>query len=801
MKSVKINKILYAYCILTYLCIMAVFGQGTVTTTNISNMNLLPDTFLNRYFAGEGVELHNCKFNWSSGAISGTQVGLFTNPNPYFPFTSGIILATCDIHLAEGPSTSGGSSASENNCIGGIAKDADLQALCSGTLKTTSCLEFTFYNGRGDNNVASFNYIFGSEEYPEYVCSQFNDIFAFFLYGPDPYNNCQAQSTNTPPYNIATIPGSDPILPVTINSLNNGSIGSSAGANPICTSLNYSQFYRNNSQAHGAIEYDGYTARTAPGSNTDIGMTAETPPLCACSEYKMRISIAHAGDKSFESGVFLEQGSFKMPKKLTIGDSITSNRDTLIKNCSDSHIKIKYGEPLDAPMNIVLYSDGGTAQQEDFYVLRYRSDNRIDTVHHGDNIYFPEGDTLIDIKLQVTETAQFAPGEVKSVQLVFKSILCPSFKYLEGPPREMAQYDTLRYLMINNNRFTLVSDTTDKDTLFFCDKCEHVAVPIIGGTEPLIYKWDHPELLDSANSRESDCNITEDTTFRIIVSDRWGCLVDTCYHTIRIASTPVLEGHYHINPRNICVPEEVEFRSTATHANTHEWIIYNDNGADTIYGSPKTYTFTKPGKYSILYHAYEAKECDTSINLINYIHAGMKPTASFYFDPLEAEVGDTVFFTNESTGLNVHYEWSFGDGSNSTNEDPIHVYYSDNSDYYNVILTVSDDADCKDIYTQPVHVVDNHVLFVPNSFTPNNDEHNPVFLPVVACVDPKRYYMVIYDRNGSIVFATNDTKTGWDGTINGKDCPSGIYTYYISYYRYNNMSQELIKTGYINLIR
>ena len=150
--------------------------------------------------------------------------------------------------------------------------------------------------------------------------------------------------------------------------------------------------------------------------------------------------------------------------------------------------------------------------------------------------------------------------------------------------------------------------------------------------------------------------------------------MDTCYHTALITSTPVLEGHYRITPTVICVPEEVEFKSTATPASTHEWIIFNDNMRDTIYGANQHYLFTEPGKYSITYRAYEAEACDTSLTLINYINAGLQPTALFHFDPAEAEVGQEVVFTNESEGLNVHYQWSFGDGSNSSEVNPTHEW-------------------------------------------------------------------------------------------------------------------------------
>lgn len=759
------------------LCLMAVSGQSIST---LPANGLLPDTFLNRYFAGEGVKLHNCKFNWSSSAINGSQVGTFANTNSQFPFSSGVLLTTGNISVAQGPNSSG--SESNSSGVNHATVDPDLQPLVASgqPLDNASVLEFNFYSGRNEySNIVSFNYIFGSEEYPEYVCSSFNDVFGFFLYGPDPFGAPGVNVTK----NMAIIPGSGG-LPVSINTLNNGT----AAGNATPCVLDYSQFYRSNSG--GAIEYDGFTTNLIADAS-----------LCACSEYRMKISIANVSDGSYDSGVFLEKGSFKLPKEISITDSITTmGLDTLIKNCHGADIDIHYGEPLESSMKIVYYCNGGTANENDFYVLRFRTNNLIDTLHHGDTIYFPEGDTLIQLKIDIKESAQFAANQSKQAQLVFKSILCPNFRYLDGRVEERAQYDTITYVMVDNKRFTLISEDRNKDSIFFCDRCTHIEVPIIGGTEPLIYKWTPATGLNTSNARETDCNITENTTFQIIVSDRWGCMTDTCYHTALITSTPVLAGHFHITPSEICVPEEVTFKSTATPASTHRWTISSANMPDTtFYGANSSFTFTEPGRYSILYKAYEALACADSVFLSNYINAGKQPTALFNFEPAEAEVGQEVVFTNQSEGQNVHYSWSFGDGSNSNEENPTHVYNNENSDNYNVILTVADDANCQDMYMAPVPVVDNHVLFVPNTFTPNKDGLNDVFLPVVACV--AKYYIMIYDRNGGLVFYSDNPEIGWDGSSNGIECPSGIYTYYINYVRYNNLKQELIKTGSINLIR
>src|SRR5690606_19886548 len=107
--------------------------------------------------------------------------GIFTNGFnfPDFPMYRGIIMTTGNISVAPGPNNQVSASSPNNDGT----TDADLQALTTGNLMGLSKLEFDFMSISG---YVQFEYIFASEEYPEYVCSSFNDIFAFFLTGTHP---------------------------------------------------------------------------------------------------------------------------------------------------------------------------------------------------------------------------------------------------------------------------------------------------------------------------------------------------------------------------------------------------------------------------------------------------------------------------------------------------------------------------------------------------------------------------------------------------------------------------------------
>jgi len=93
------------------------------------------------------------------------------------------------------------------------------------------------------------------------------------------------------------------------------------------------------------------------------------------------------------------------------------------------------------------------------------------------------------------------------------------------------------------------------------------------------------------------------------------------------------------------------------------------------------------------------------------------------------------------------------------------------------------------------------LFYVPNSFTPDGNEHNNVFQPVFTNgFDPYDFYLVIYNRWGELIYESYNSTEYWDGTYNNIPCPVGSYTYKIQF-GFKETDNDQIISGNINLIR
>ncbi|MES2619899.1 MAG: choice-of-anchor L domain-containing protein, partial [Bacteroidota bacterium] len=270
----------YGWKLLTATVILIAFATQTsaqpLTTTLSSNSQTLA-----QMLAGPGVTISNYTLNCAANGS-----GTFNNTSSNLGLNGGVVLSSG--RVSNIPQAANVFASSQFTLTG----DAQLSTLTGGTVYDPCVLEFDIVP---QGPFLQFDYVFASEEYPEWVCSQYNDVFGFFITGPDPGGGHFTSK------NIALIPSTT--LPVAINTINPGGPGSNAGGgtcNGTNQSLAYTSLFENNlSPVNPNIVYDGMTKVLTASS-----------PVVACQTYHLKIAIADVADRIYDSGVFLDAYSF-----------------------------------------------------------------------------------------------------------------------------------------------------------------------------------------------------------------------------------------------------------------------------------------------------------------------------------------------------------------------------------------------------------------------------------------------------------------------------------------------------------
>ena len=248
--------------------VKAAGGSGSISTQDLNTALTPADLF--QTLLGPGIAISNVVFTGEAHA-AGT---FHADDAAIIGFNDGIILSSGNVADVEGPNQF--DNVTTENVLPG---DPDLDNLIPGfTTQDATVLECDFIP---DSPIVRFNYVFTSDEYNEFVNSEFNDVFGFFLDGN----------------NIALIPATS--VPVAINNVHSGNPYDPSG-----TTGSYPEYYRNNDLDDGGglidTEMDGLTTM----------FTAVATGLTPGATYHLKLAIADAGDFALDSNVFIEAESF-----------------------------------------------------------------------------------------------------------------------------------------------------------------------------------------------------------------------------------------------------------------------------------------------------------------------------------------------------------------------------------------------------------------------------------------------------------------------------------------------------------
>lgn len=250
-----------------------------------------------------------------------------------------------------------------------------------------------------------------------------------------------------------------------------------------------------------------------------------------------------------------------------------------------------------------------------------------------------------------------------------------------------------------------------------------------------------------------------------------------------------------------CAPLTVTFTNTTPGAMSNcLWTL--ESGTVLTGCGNVTSSFNAEGTYDVTLATTSPNGCTASVTYTDYITVGGNPMASF--TPSSTSINNfnpEVYFDNTSTG-SVTYDWNFGDGSSTINTtSPIYSFPDDTPGTYTVQLIAYSAYGCPDTAYATIELTEEVIFYVPNSFTPDDDDYNPTFRPVFTSgYDPYDYTLLLFNRWGEIIFESHNAEIGWDGTYGGKLMQDGIYTWKIEFKTNANDERKLV-TGHVNMIR
>jgi gliding motility-associated-like protein len=621
------------------------------------NNSFTPQQLVQNILVGPGVSVTNVTFSGGGNAIGSFSNGNATN----LGLNNGVVLCSGKIFDIPNPVTE---DASESL---GISGDIDIDNVTGSTSHDAAVLEFDFVPV---SDTIRFRYVFGSEEYPEYVCSSFNDAFAYFVSGPRPGGGQYFKQ------NIALIPGTN--LPVAINTVNNGHAGDNYDASG-CISVAYSNLYIDNSALSGtSIVYDGFTK-----------VFTAWCLVVPCQTYHIKIAVADVSDGALDSGVFLDAGSFSSSNYSVTAHTVNmavGNDTSVYEGCSATRLKFKRSGTTISNQVTLHFNISGNAI------------NGVDYTHLPDSVIFMAGKDTVSLLLNpIMDGISESPELVKisiPVLLVCTSVPEPSISILinDSPPL---------YVSLMN------------DTTIICPSSFTVTSDVSGGVMPFFYSWSN-----GSNASSIQISPTSTTTYSLIVMDGCGSAASGNF-TVNI---PVFEPLLAVafGDTIICSGTTVPLFATATGGvGSYSFLWSHNLGTNNLVNVTPEITTNYSVSVTDSCGAISATSVTVTVLPVN---------ADFSYSYISNR---EIQFKNLSVNGFI-FDWDFGDGVRSPIKNPSHTY-ADTGKYV-VTLTVTNDVGCISQISREMTIYPDIHVYVPNAFTPDGNALNDDFYPVAVGV-------------------------------------------------------------------
>ncbi len=272
--------------------------------------------------------------------------------------------------------------------------------------------------------------------------------------------------------------------------------------------------------------------------------------------------------------------------------------------------------------------------------------------------------------------------------------------------------------------------------------------------------------------------------------------------TLSIQVVPPPQFNFTSNIATGCAPLNVQFNSSSASAlSSCVWSIDGQNVGNGC--GIFNYNFQSAGCFTVALTSTDGNGCVNSVSQTDLVCVDLFPVAAFQWSPITPSLNNPlVEFTNLSLG-NTTNQWNVN-GVLSGNTDTQYSFSETIGSSFEACLEVSNQYGCADSVCYTVFVNREEMVFVPNSFSPNDDGLNDVFFPVLSGfnLNEIQYEFGIYNRYGERIFYSQDPEQAWIGNAFGNDYYAQIdgYTWTLRIIT-SSFSEPIELTGSVVIIR
>lgn len=325
-----------------------------------------------------------------------------------------------------------------------------------------------------------------------------------------------------------------------------------------------------------------------------------------------------------------------------------------------------------------------------------------------------------------------------------------------------------------------ISPVVYADTGVGCEG-DSIQLHALGGLGNATFTWSPADGLSDPTDPEPWAAPGQTTTYTLVAAEA-GC---DASKEVTLEIIPRPDVSYLSSLNEGCAPFTVSFLDNSADVLNYVWdfgdgaTIENEPDPIHIYDEPGSYTVTLTG---INTGGCAAEASTVTVNVAAPLDAEFALQAlnqpQMNSAPMEIYMPSSgVVFTDQTVATPLTWTWDFGDGNTSDEQNPTHHYQEEGQ--YMVTLTVQNEMGCPAKAVHGPIVVVAPDLFIPNVFSPNDDDVNDRFMVEYNGSQP--FHIKIFDRWGVVLYDSKNRQAPWNGNdANGQQAPEGTYYYHLT---------------------